>query len=178
MFLGQVRFFIARVRRTKRGRCSPGRSWHHGPHGRPEDSPCGLFWSRGRGASGREPGEERMLVEGRRRPSFAQSLSGITWGIPGRVCSFYPFIFRGEKIWKASPGLEIGLEINLTKIKKAWNCFQAFDFIWCPQRDLNSCCRRERPVSWARLDDGDVSLVGRVGFEPTTLCLKGRYSTS
>ena len=72
----------------------------------------------------------------------------------------------------------VGLEIILTKIKIAWNFFQAIDFIWCPQRDLNSCCRRERPVSWARLDDGDVSLVGRVGFEPTTLCLKGRYSTS
>ena len=25
-----------------------------------------------------------------------------------------------------------------------------------PRRDLNPCCRRERPVSWARLDDGDV----------------------
>ncbi len=27
---------------------------------------------------------------------------------------------------------------------------------WRPQRDLNSRRRRERPVSWARLDDGDV----------------------
>ena len=26
---------------------------------------------------------------------------------------------------------------------------------WRPRRDLNPCCRRERPVSWARLDDGD-----------------------
>ena len=25
-----------------------------------------------------------------------------------------------------------------------------------PRRDLNPCRRRERPVSWARLDDGDV----------------------
>ena len=28
---------------------------------------------------------------------------------------------------------------------------------WRPRRDLNPCCRRERPVSWARLDDGDRS---------------------
>ena len=26
---------------------------------------------------------------------------------------------------------------------------------WRPQGDLNPCRRRERPVSWARLDDGD-----------------------
>lgn len=25
----------------------------------------------------------------------------------------------------------------------------------CPRRDLNPCYRRERPVSWAELDDGD-----------------------
>ena len=29
-------------------------------------------------------------------------------------------------------------------------------FIWRPQADLNRCCRRERPVSWTWLDDGDV----------------------
>ncbi len=28
-------------------------------------------------------------------------------------------------------------------------------FSWRPQRDSNPRCRRERPVSWARLDDGD-----------------------
>ncbi len=28
---------------------------------------------------------------------------------------------------------------------------------WRPRRDLNPCCRRERPVSWARLDDGDTN---------------------
>ena len=26
-----------------------------------------------------------------------------------------------------------------------------------PRRDLNPCCRRERPMSWARLDDGDAN---------------------
>jgi integrase len=46
-----------------------------------------------------------------------------------------------------------------------------------PRRDLNPCCRRERPVSWARLDDGDA-MVSRAGFEPATLCLKGRCSTA
>ena len=49
--------------------------------------------------------------------------------------------------------------------------------IWRPRRDLNPCYRRERPVSWAELDDGDV-LVSRAGFEPATLCLKGRCSTT
>ena len=43
--------------------------------------------------------------------------------------------------------------------------------IWRPRRDLNPCYRRERPVSWAELDDGDV-VVSRAGFEPATLCLK------
>src|SRR4030095_6264824 len=28
---------------------------------------------------------------------------------------------------------------------------------WRPRRDLNPCCRRERPMSWARLDDGDAN---------------------
>ena len=28
--------------------------------------------------------------------------------------------------------------------------------LWRPRRDLNPCYRRERPVSWAELDDGDV----------------------
>jgi hypothetical protein len=46
-----------------------------------------------------------------------------------------------------------------------------------PRRDSNPCCRRERPVSWARLDDGD-GMVSRAGFEPATLCLKGRCSTA
>ncbi len=51
--------------------------------------------------------------------------------------------------------------------------------IWRPRRDLNSCYRRERPVSWARLDDGDM--VGHAGFEPAALCLKvsaGRQTKS
>src|SRR5262245_7026474 len=43
--------------------------------------------------------------------------------------------------------------------------------LWRPRRDLNPCYRRERPVSWAELDDGDV-VVSRAGFEPATLCLK------
>src|SRR5271170_3784586 len=31
---------------------------------------------------------------------------------------------------------------------------------WCRRRDSNSCCRRERAVSWAGLDDGDMTLLG------------------
>ena len=29
---------------------------------------------------------------------------------------------------------------------------------WRPQPDLNRCCRRERPVSWTWLDDGDAKI--------------------
>lgn len=38
--------------------------------------------------------------------------------------------------------------------------------IWRPLPDLNRCRRRERAVSWAGLDEGDM--VSRVGVEPTT----------
>ena len=60
----------------------------------------------------------------------------------------------------------------------------------CPRRDLNPCYRRERPVSWAGLDDGDPELAGRdtlddgpekmsrAGLEPATRCLKGSCSTA
>ena len=34
--------------------------------------------------------------------------------------------------------------------------WQPRELIWCPQRDLNPRYRRERAVSWAGLDDGDV----------------------
>ena len=43
--------------------------------------------------------------------------------------------------------------------------------VWRPRRDLNPCYRRERPVSWAELDDGDA-VMSRAGFDPATLCLK------
>ena len=49
-----------------------------------------------------------------------------------------------------------------------------------PRRDLNPCYRRERPVSWAGLDDGDSNAsryLSRLGIEPRTLGLKGRCST-
>ena len=32
-------------------------------------------------------------------------------------------------------------------------------FYWRPQGDLNPCRRRERAVSWARLDDGDITCI-------------------
>ena len=46
-----------------------------------------------------------------------------------------------------------------------------------PQGDSNPRCRRERPMSWARLDDRDT-ILGRARLELATLCLKGRYSTN
>ena len=46
---------------------------------------------------------------------------------------------------------------------------------WRPQRDSNPRRRRERPVSWARLDDGDFQFLqgkkkemSREGIEPST----------
>ncbi len=52
---------------------------------------------------------------------------------------------------------------------------------WRPQRDSNPRRRRERAVSWARLDDGDRTLkklVSRAGFEPATRTLKVYCSTN
>ena len=37
---------------------------------------------------------------------------------------------------------------------------------WRPQRDSNPRRRRERPVSWARLDDGDFQFYKRKRNEP------------
>jgi hypothetical protein len=34
--------------------------------------------------------------------------------------------------------------------------------LWRPQPDLNRCYRRERPVSWTWLDDGDVTKLNNV----------------
>ena len=36
------------------------------------------------------------------------------------------------------------------------HCTLTIIILWRPRRDLNPCYRRERPVSWAELDDGDV----------------------
>ena len=45
---------------------------------------------------------------------------------------------------------------------------------WCPQPDLNRCCRRERPVSLARLDDGDdIDLKGTI-FSEKGMIIKPR----
>ena len=57
---------------------------------------------------------------------------------------------------------------------------------WRPQGDLNPRRRREKAVSWARLDDGDVSFskldfqkkMSSPGFEPGTRTLKVCCSTS
>ena len=43
---------------------------------------------------------------------------------------------------------------------------RSFLFYWRPLGDSNPRRRRERAVSWAGLDEGDM--VSRVGVEPTT----------
>ena len=43
--------------------------------------------------------------------------------------------------------------------KKAPKKTGLFLIIWRPQPDLNRCCRRERPVSLAWLDDGDAEMI-------------------
>ena len=43
----------------------------------------------------------------------------------------------------------------------------------CPQRDLNSCYRRERAMSWAGLDDGDLLQVDEIAH-----LLRYRFSVS
>ena len=40
---------------------------------------------------------------------------------------------------------------------------------WRPQGDLNPCRRRERAVSWARLDDGDAVYMARQRQSKLTL---------
>ena len=42
------------------------------------------------------------------------------------------------------------------QIKKGLTLIANPGHIWRPQPDLNRCCRRERPVSLAGLDDGDA----------------------
>ena len=48
---------------------------------------------------------------------------------------------------------------KMQKIKALKSNTQGFyNSSWRPQPDLNRCCRRERPVSWTWLDDGDARL--------------------
>ncbi len=71
--------------------------------------------------------------------------------------------------WRAYrdvPGLTVGMGLPQRKGEKSPH--ESFSWgqrlAWRPQGDLNPCYRRERPVSWTELDDGD--LAGRLGFEP------------
>ncbi len=48
------------------------------------------------------------------------------------------------------------------------------EITWRPQPDLNRCCRRERPVSLARLDDGDDMDVKNTIFPEKSMIIKPR----
>jgi hypothetical protein len=80
----------------------------------------------------------------------------------------------GIHLDKAAQAVQREVQPRVHKNRKA---LQNNSVEWRPRRDLNPCYRRERPVSWAGLDDGDA-VVSRAGFEPATLCLKGRCSTA
>jgi hypothetical protein len=70
------------------------------------------------------------------------------------------FKFRTSKIlreFKTCLPICIILKNDIPGKGKRRSRFLATAFIiWRPQGDLNPCRRRERPVSWARLDDGDT----------------------
>lgn len=129
--------------------------------------------------SGRRKSPPQSLVPRLKRkrgiqlPSLLNTSFNMTFMVPrDRIRTWGRSLFY--RLQAGCPGLHI---------EKAWqhSCCQAFK-MWRPQGDLNPCRRRERPVSWARLDDGDEtvrsSLVGRARLERATLCLKGRYSTN
>ena len=87
-----------------------------------------------------------------------------------------------QKAWNLISFLK---KLNL---KKFITSFQVFleTKKWRPQGDSNPRRRRERAVSWARLDDGDFSgkhhnykrKVSREGIEPSTTWLKVKCSTN
>ncbi len=69
---------------------------------------------------------------------------GFEWESPGTACA-KTGAERNNQIAKPNNWIiKMGETIKLTSGN------------WRPQRDSNPRRRRERPVSWARLDDGDA----------------------
>ncbi len=101
--------------------------------------------------SGRDPNtaERYLWTTGLER--VKEAFKGLTRRWDADIFPFPPFRNKaGEGPEKKSRLWSRHLHIRLCSKGRSLR------FYWRPQGDLNPCCRRERPVSWTRLDDGDL----------------------
>ncbi len=102
----------------------------------------------GLGRLGREP----------QKQAKQRSSAGPRLGIDAR------FSFRATDCRIAATGRDLSGDfvradcsgLEAARDPAAQGRFSPMEGKWRPRRDLNPCRRRERPVSWARLDDGDA----------------------
>ena len=75
-------------------------------------------------------------------------------GVPNRI----PFDFAQGKFTGVAPLKERGVLDQQNKRDQECSTDLCKKTQWRPQPDLNRCCRRERPMSWTWLDDGDADI--------------------